>query len=177
MPLFFEDYEALEPGHSWRTGARTITQADIDAFARTTGDDNPIHLDAEQARRNGYAGTIAHGYMTMGWAAGLVHRLDIDRIASAAILETNWRLLDVVNVGDAIHVVLSLLERRESRSKPDYGIVTRQFDVFAGTDRKVAEGRVTILVLRRGAAGDRGLLSGPATPARTESYADSGRRP
>ena len=161
MPLFYEDYEALQPGHSWRTATRKVSQSDMDAFARSTGDDNPIHLDTEQARRNGYAGTIAHGYMTMSWAAGLVHGLDIDRIASSAILESNWRLLDVVNEGDTIHVVLSLLDRRGSRSKPDHGIVTRQFDVFAGADRKVAEGKVTILVLRRSAAEDKGLLAEP----------------
>jgi acyl dehydratase len=41
-PLYFED---LDLDTEWRTGARTITEADVVAFAGVSGDFNPIHVD------------------------------------------------------------------------------------------------------------------------------------
>ena len=160
--VFYDDYAGLAPGHSWTTRSRRIRADDIRAFAESTGDLNPIHLDAGHARRSGYANVIAHGYLTISWAAGLVHALGIDHIASNAILESAWQLLDVVEADEEIHVELSIVEHRPSRSKPDFGIVTRRFDVRAGRDRSIARGVVTILVFRREAAISRGLIGDSA---------------
>jgi acyl dehydratase len=64
--------------------ARTVTQAQIDAYADASGDHNPIHVDPEFARSVGLPGTIAHGLLDMAvlteavarWAGGY------DRVAS-----------------------------------------------------------------------------------------------
>jgi non-ribosomal peptide synthetase component E (peptide arylation enzyme) len=45
-PLHYED---LDVGQRWLTAARTVTEADIVAFAGLSGDFNPIHVDAEHA--------------------------------------------------------------------------------------------------------------------------------
>src|SRR5690606_36537500 len=129
--VFYDDYERLESGHSWTTPTRIIRAEDIRIFSEMTGDLNPIHLDVDRARRSGYANVIAHGYMTISYAAGLVHMLGIDYIASNAILQSNWKLLDVVEANDEIYVELSVVDHRVSRSKPEFGIVTRRFDVKA----------------------------------------------
>lgn len=42
-----------------------ITQEDIDAYSKASGDYNPLHLDEEYAKSHGYSGTIAHGMLTM----------------------------------------------------------------------------------------------------------------
>ena len=44
---------------------REITQADIDAFAEVTGDDQFIHVDPEKAAQTPFGSTIAHGYLTL----------------------------------------------------------------------------------------------------------------
>lgn len=44
--------------------ARQITQDDIDAFARISGDDNPAHVDPEWAARSRLGGRVAHGMLT-----------------------------------------------------------------------------------------------------------------
>ena len=44
---------------------RDVTQADIDAFAQVTGDDQWIHVDPERATQTPFGGTIAHGYYTL----------------------------------------------------------------------------------------------------------------
>jgi acyl dehydratase len=47
------------------SGWLEVTQARIDAFADATGDHQWIHTDPERCRREGRAGTIAHGYLTL----------------------------------------------------------------------------------------------------------------
>jgi len=42
-----------------------VTQESVDAFARTTGDDQWIHTDPERARQTPFGGTIAHGCYTL----------------------------------------------------------------------------------------------------------------
>jgi acyl dehydratase len=67
---------------------RTVTQEDIDAFARITGDHQWIHVDVERAKRESPFGTtIAHGNLTLGMIDGLREQistrdvLDPDRVA------------------------------------------------------------------------------------------------
>ena len=48
-----------------QTSWRTVTQDDIDAFARLTGDDQWIHVDPERARAGPFGTTIGHGYFTL----------------------------------------------------------------------------------------------------------------
>ena len=45
---------------------KRITQADIDAFARVSGDDNPAHVDAAWAEATRLGGRVAHGMLTAG---------------------------------------------------------------------------------------------------------------
>ena len=43
---------------------KTIEQSDIDAFARVTGDHNPVHVDEEFAKTTRFGKRIAHGMLT-----------------------------------------------------------------------------------------------------------------
>ena len=48
-----------------QTSWRLVTQDDVDAFARLTGDDQWIHVDPDRARAGPFGTTIAHGYFTL----------------------------------------------------------------------------------------------------------------
>jgi acyl dehydratase len=70
------------------TSWRTVTQEDIDAFARITNDHQWIHVDVERAKRESPFGTtIAHGNLTLSIIDGLREQisardvLDPERIA------------------------------------------------------------------------------------------------
>ena len=70
------------------TSWRTITQEDIDAFARITGDHQWIHVDVERAKRESPFGTtIAHGNLTLSVIDGLREQItardpaELDQIA------------------------------------------------------------------------------------------------
>jgi len=45
---------------------KTISEADVYAFAGITGDFNPLHVDAEFGRRSRFGERIAHGMLTAG---------------------------------------------------------------------------------------------------------------
>jgi 3-hydroxybutyryl-CoA dehydratase len=59
-------FEDLEVGMA-ATYTRTVTEADIVAFADVTGDKNPVHLDSEYAAGTMFKGRIAHGMLTAGY--------------------------------------------------------------------------------------------------------------
>ena len=56
---------AFEPGQA-ATWTKTITEADVQAFAGITGDRNPLHVDREYAARSRFGERIAHGILTAG---------------------------------------------------------------------------------------------------------------
>jgi acyl dehydratase len=58
--------------HLGYSGWHTVTQEQIDAFARATGDHQWIHVDPERAARGPFGATIAHGYLTLSLVPSLV---------------------------------------------------------------------------------------------------------
>lgn len=57
-----------------------MTQAEVDEFARLTGDHNFIHVDPDRARETPFGGTIAHGFLSLSLLAPVTQRL---RVADA----------------------------------------------------------------------------------------------
>lgn len=55
---------------------RTFSQAEFDAFAALSGDDNPIHVDPAFAARTRFGRTVAHGAMLCAVLRGLVEQLE-----------------------------------------------------------------------------------------------------
>lgn len=54
---------------------RTLTQDDLDAFARLSGDDNPIHVDPEFSARTRFGRTVSHGMLLSTVLRGLLDDL------------------------------------------------------------------------------------------------------
>ncbi len=64
--MTIDELEGLTGREIGVSGWRTVSQADIDAFAATTGDDQFIHVDpARAAAESPFGGTIAHGFLTL----------------------------------------------------------------------------------------------------------------
>lgn len=66
--LFLED---LSVGQSAQR-VRTVAEADIVAFAAVTGDDNPVHLDADYAAATSFGERIAHGMLSAGYISAVL---------------------------------------------------------------------------------------------------------
>lgn len=54
---------------------RSLTQADFDKFAALSGDNNPIHVDAEFSARTRFGRTVSHGMLLSTILRGLLERL------------------------------------------------------------------------------------------------------
>src|SRR5438552_10048471 len=68
-----EDLKALVGEELAVTNYRQVTQEQVIRFAEATGDTQWIHVDVERARRESpYAGTIAHGFLTLSLLAPLM---------------------------------------------------------------------------------------------------------
>ena len=65
------DYDALAVGMTAEL-ERTVTAADIDDFARITGDTNPVHVDESAARASRFGQRIAHGMLTAGLVSAVL---------------------------------------------------------------------------------------------------------
>lgn len=65
-------FDAVRVGEHLPELRRTVTVEQIRAYAEASGDRNPIHLDDVFARSVGLPGVIAHGMLTMAFAAQLV---------------------------------------------------------------------------------------------------------
>ena len=66
--LFLED---LSVGQSAEL-TRTVAEGDLAAFAEVTGDNNPVHLDAEYAAGTAFKERIAHGMLSAGYISAVI---------------------------------------------------------------------------------------------------------
>jgi acyl dehydratase len=65
-----------------------MSQEQVDRFADVTGDHNFIHVDPERASGTPFAGTIAHGFLTLSLLAPVTQQLQVTAPPSAST--TDW---------------------------------------------------------------------------------------
>ena len=95
-PLRNADVSVLGRAARWR---RRVTQADFDRFARLSGDDNPIHVDAAFAARTRFGRTLAHGMMLYSLIVQLVRQ---ELVPGSVELEQELVFPGPIFAGDAI---------------------------------------------------------------------------
>jgi acyl dehydratase len=145
-PLHFED---LEVGVAWRSGGRTVTEADIAAFAGVSGDFNPIHVDAEYAAGTVFGQRVAHGALVLAIATGLRQQQGTFRGTLKAWLGMrDWRFTAPVLIGDTVHVVTEVTELRDTKD-PLAGLAIQRVEVRNQRDEMVAKGEFVTLMHRR----------------------------
>jgi acyl dehydratase len=144
--LYFED---VEVGFRFETPARTVTEADLVAFAEVSGDFNPLHTDEVFAAQTIYGGRIAHGALVFSFATGLRQRAGLFDGTIMGLLEIrNWRFLRPVRIGDTIRVGNEVTELRPT-SKPDRGVMVQRVEVLNQDDVVAGEGELVMLLARR----------------------------
>jgi len=145
-PLHFED---VEVGFRFETPRRTVTEADLVAFAGVSGDFNPLHMDEDFAAESIYGERIAHGALVLSLATGLRQRTGFFDGTLMGLLEIrSWRFTAPVRIGDTIRVACEITELRET-SKPDRGIMVQRIDVLNQHDAVVQSGELVMLLRRR----------------------------
>ncbi|WP_026381947.1 MaoC/PaaZ C-terminal domain-containing protein [Afifella pfennigii] len=143
-------YEEFEPGQTWTTQARTVTEADVVMFCGISGDYNPLHTDEEHCRDTRFGTRIAHGPLGMSMAIGLMSQLNLINGTALALLNLNWDFCGPIRFGDTVHARVTTHSTR--RTKAGDGIVTLHFAVLNQKDETVQEGTAAMLVQTGAAA-------------------------
>ena len=118
---------------------KTIEQADIDAFARVTGDHNPVHVDEEFAKTTRFGRRIAHGMLT----ASLISAVLANKLPGEGNVYLGQTLKFVAPVfpGDEITARVTVREGRE-----DKPIVKLETVCVNQREEAVIRGEATVLV-------------------------------
>ena len=104
-------YESLQIGDAFAV-TRTITEEDVRLFAQVSGDDNPIHLDADYAAEHAPGGKpIVHGVLLLGIVSKVLGR-DFPGAGSVAV-SISAKFLRPVPVGGEIKVEGQVAEKIE----------------------------------------------------------------
>jgi acyl dehydratase len=113
-----------------------ITQDQISTFARLTGDEQWIHVDAERAAEGPFGSTIAHGFFVLSLSTGFVYELlevsgttqilnyGLNRVRFpsptpvGSRVRMGLRVADVADVSGGYQVTFGLTFERDGQEKP-----------------------------------------------------------
>lgn len=143
--LYFEDFE---PGLVHETPGRTVTEADVVAFAGLSGDYNPMHTDADFAGRSPFGERIAHGLLGVAITSGLLARLSLFDGTGLAFLSLSWEFAGPIRLGDTIRVRQTVRARRET-SDGKKGIVDFSVEVLNQGDEVIQKGTRRLMIARK----------------------------
>src|SRR5262245_35524807 len=96
---YFED---IEVGDEYVSPGRTVTEADIVAFAGLSGDYNVLHTDAEFMKGSIFGERIAHGLLGLSIASGLGARAMAKPYATVAFLGLRWGFKRPSKISDTV---------------------------------------------------------------------------
>ena len=105
-------YDEIAVGQSARL-LRTLSLADIQAFAAVSGDTNPAHLDAAFANETLYEGVIAHGM----WGGALISALLGTQFPGPGTiyLDQVLHFTKPVRIGDTLTVTVTVVSKDDAR--------------------------------------------------------------
>lgn len=118
-------FEELEIGRTFaHEPGRTVTETDNLLFTALTLNPQPLHLDAEFAKSTQHGQILVNSLFTLALVVGLsVGDTTLGTtIGNLGFDKTTFP--NPVFLGDTIRVTTTVVDRRESRSRPDRGIVT-----------------------------------------------------
>lgn len=118
-------YDELQVGLRFRHElGRTLTEFDNVLFSSLTLNNQPLHINADFAAKTEFGKPIINGIFTMGLTVGIT----VGDLTSGTIIANlgyeNVKHPKPMFAGDTLYVETEIMARRESKSRPDAGIVT-----------------------------------------------------
>ncbi len=117
---------------------RTVTETDNVMFSAMTHNPAQLHLDEDYMKGTDYGQRIVNSVFTLGLMVGISVG---DTTLGTAVANLGWdevRFPKPVFHGDTLHIETEVLELRESKSRPDQGIVTFAHRAYNQHDELVA---------------------------------------
>jgi acyl dehydratase len=145
--LYLEDFEVgREFEHALR---RTVTEMDNTLFSCLTHNPQPLHIDHDFAAKSEWGKPLMNSIFTLGLMIGV----SVNDITFGTTI-ANLGMTDVkfpapVFHGDTLHFTTEVLAKRESRSRPDAGIVELLHKGYNQRDELIAECRRQAMMKKR----------------------------
>ncbi|QBP41228.1 MaoC family dehydratase [Paenisporosarcina antarctica] len=118
--------------------SKTISESDIYQFAGITGDFNPLHVDAEYAKKSIFSERIAHGILTAGFISSV---LAMKLPGSDTIyLSQNLIFRAPVRIGDTVIAEVEIIEKRDDKK-----IIRLRTQVRNQRDEIVIDGEAIVM--------------------------------
>ena len=143
---YYEDFALGDVYKHWP--GRTITAADNTWFTLLTMNQHPLHFDEEYAKGTEFGKPLVNSALTLAIVAGM----SVADVSQKAIANLGWT--DIVMPapvfnGDTLYAESTVLEKRESKSRPTQGIVTVATRAWKQGGTTVMTYKRTVLVPKR----------------------------
>ena len=137
--LYYEEFTVGRVfDHAW---TRTVTEMDNVLYSSLTMNVQPLHLDEEFASKTEFGQRIVNSLFTLGLMIGITVNDTTIGTTIANLGMTDVKFPKPVFHGDTIHVTTEVLTSRETKSRPDAGIVEFRHKAFNQRGELVAECR------------------------------------
>lgn len=147
--LFLDE---LEPGRIYHHALRkTVTESDNMLFSVMTLNPQPLHIDFDFAAKSEWGKPLVNSLFTLGLMIGIsVHDLTLGTtIGNLGMTDTVFP--HPVFHGDTIRVETTVISVRESRSRPDRGIVEFEHRAYNQNDVLVAKCTRQAMMMKKAA--------------------------
>lgn len=145
--LYFEEFSVDQVfDHPW---TRTVTETDNVLFSTMTMNPQPLHLDAHFAASTEWGKPLFNSLFTLGLMIGMTVN---DTTLGTTVANLGWdevRFPAPLFHGDTVRVQSEVLEKRESRSRGDRGIVVFAHRAFNQKNELVAHCKRSAMMLKR----------------------------
>ena len=134
--LYFEEFEVgMEFNHPL---TRTVTEMDNIMFCAMTHNPQPLHLDAEFAKDTEFGQRLVNSLFTLGLMIGVTVSDTTLGTTIGNLGMSDVRFANPVFHGDTLHVMTRIKEMRESKSRPNAGLVVFEHYAYNQRDEEVA---------------------------------------
>ena len=130
---------------------RTVTETDNLLFSAMTHNPQPMHLDAEYAAKSEFGRILVNGCFTFGLLVGLSVADTTQGVLIANLGYDKVVMPKPVFIGDTLRARSEVVDLRESRSRPDAGIVTFRHEMLNQRDEMVCQMLRTVFLRRKSA--------------------------
>lgn len=148
---YLEDFE-IGDVYEHRPG-RTITDADNIQHSLLTMNKHPVHCDHAYAEKSEFGKPLVNSTLTLAIITGMT----VDDISAKAIANLGWRdvkLTAPVFPGDTVYARTRILDVRESKSRPNQGVLTTYTEGYKADGTVFLSFERSCMIPKRGHAVD-----------------------
>lgn len=146
LGLYYEDFIVGEEiRHSL---SKTIFESDNNFFSLLTMNHHPVHTNIDYAAKNQHGKILVVGTLVFSLAVGITVP-DISGKAIANLGYEEIKHLNPVFINDTIYVKTRIINKRESKSKSDRGIIYVESIAYNQDGKDVLSFRRNVLVKKR----------------------------